>query len=74
MAYDKRVHLFGSLIVCYLLSAVIVTWQAALVTLLLGAAKEIIYDKVLGKGTPEWGDMAADAAGVVLAIVARGWM
>ncbi len=72
MPYDKKVHLFGSFIACYLLATIIITWQAAVITLLLGAVKELIYDKLLGKGTPEWLDFAADAAGVVLAIMARG--
>ena len=67
MAYDKKVHLIGSFAACYLLSLIIVTWQAAVITLILGAAKELIYDWALGKGTPEWGDMAADAAGVAAA-------
>ena len=69
MTYDKKIHLIGSFAVCYLLSLIIVTWQAALVTLILGVAKELIYDKLMGKGTPEWADFAADAAGIIIALI-----
>ena len=69
MTYDKKVHLIGSFATCYLLSLVIVTWQAALITLILGAAKELIYDWAMKRGTPEWLDFAADGAGVIIALI-----
>ena len=69
MAYDKKIHFIGSFAVCYALSLILITWQAALITLALGAAKELVYDKLMGKGTPEWLDFAADAAGVIIAVL-----
>jgi len=39
-------------------------WKAALLTLLLGATKEIVYDGILGRGEPLWDDMKWNALGV----------
>ena len=40
-----------------------------LVVALIGAAKEIVYDKMLGKGTPEFWDFAATCLGVAMVMV-----
>lgn len=40
-------------------------WQAALIVLSIGVAKEV-YDKVSGKGTAEWKDIIADCIGIGL--------
>jgi len=71
MPNDKLIHLMGCFVVCTVLSAVIPAPFAAGVTLALGAAKELIYDGLLKKGTPEWADWWADVAGVLLAWVVR---
>jgi hypothetical protein len=39
-------------------------WKAALLTLLLGATKEIVYDGLLGRGEPLWDDMKWNTLGV----------
>ncbi len=39
-------------------------WKAALLTLFLGAAKEIVYDGLLGKGEPLWDDMKWNSLGI----------
>lgn len=40
-----------------------------LIVVLIGAAKEIVYDKILGKGTPEFWDFMATALGVAMVMV-----
>ena len=40
-------------------------------SLLVGALKELVYDKWMGKGTPSWGDFGADMVGVILAVSCR---
>lgn len=49
-----------------------VGWGLAL-ALLVGAAKELCWDGYLGRGHPDWQDMAANAVGLVVAwaILAR---
>jgi hypothetical protein len=44
-------------------------WKAALLTLLLGATKEIVYDGLLGRGEPLWDDMKWNALGVSQGLV-----
>lgn len=39
-------------------------WKAALLTLALGAGKELVYDGLLNKGEPLWSDMKYNALGV----------
>ena len=40
-----------------------------LIVALIGAAKEIVYDKILGKGTPEFWDFAATCLGIAMVMV-----
>jgi len=44
-------------------------WKAALVTLLLGATKEIVYDGLMGRGDPLWDDMMWNTLGVSQGVV-----
>ena len=39
-------------------------WKAALLTLLMGATKELVYDSFLGKGEPLWEDMKWNSLGM----------
>ncbi len=39
-------------------------WKAALLTLALGATKELVIDALLNKGTPLWDDMKWNTLGV----------
>ncbi|PKD43282.1 hypothetical protein [Rhodohalobacter barkolensis] len=38
-------------------------WKAALLTILVGATKELVYDSMLGKGEPLWVDMKWNTLG-----------
>ena len=40
-----------------------------LIVALIGAAKEIVYDKMLGKGTPEFWDFMATCLGIAFVMV-----
>ena len=70
-SYDKKIHLFGSLSVCLVLSFIIPMAWAVGITLALGVGKELIYDWAMKRGTPEWTDFAADVAGVIVAVIIR---
>jgi hypothetical protein len=44
-------------------------WKSAAITLGMGIAKELVYDGLLGKGTPLWDDMLWNSLGVTQGIV-----
>lgn len=44
-------------------------WKAALLTLAMGATKELLVDEVLNKGTPLWSDMGWNTLGVTQGFV-----
>ena len=39
-------------------------WKAALLTLVLGATKEVVIDGLMGRGEPLWNDMMWNSLGV----------
>lgn len=67
---DGLLHALASLFICALLGAFMPWWAAALATLAAGAAKELIYDKWMKRGTAEWKDIVADLAGTAMGALA----
>ena len=67
--YEKNHYLLST--IAYMGSYMITEskWKAALLTLALGASKEIIYDGLLNKGEPLWSDMKWNALGVGQGVV-----
>ena len=66
---DKILHCTVSATIAHLLIVVgCAWWLAAMITVAIGIGKEI-YDKVSGKGTAEWRDLAADIIGVIIGIL-----
>ncbi len=66
----KKMHFTISTVV-YLGSYMITDsyWKSAVITLLLGASKELIYDGLLGYGDPLWEDMGWNALGTGQGVV-----
>ena len=69
-APDKRLHALAS----FGLVLTICVWHihpipAALAVLVLGVAKEVVWDWWLGYGSPELADVAADAVGIAGALL-----
>lgn len=62
--YEKNHYLLST--IGYMGSYMILEskWKAALLTLALGATKEIVYDGLLNKGEPLWSDMKWNTLGV----------
>ena len=60
---DGLLHLVVSLILCLTIAIFLPIWAAVLISLAIGVLKELIWDKLLLKGTPEWKDILADAPG-----------
>lgn len=65
---DGLAHILVSLILCAVLAAFMPVWIAALVAIAIGFIKELVWDKLLKKGTAEWRDIIADAVGVLLGV------
>lgn len=63
---DGLFHLGVSLILCQIIAIFLPIWAAVLISLAVGVLKELIWDKFLKKGTPEWKDILADALGIIL--------
>lgn len=66
---DGLTHILVSLVLCAVLGAFLPLWAAVLITLAIGIAKELVWDKWLKKGTAEWKDIIADAVGITLGAV-----
>jgi hypothetical protein len=45
---------------------------ATIIALLIGGAKEYIWDYKMGKGTPDWYDMLANTLGVIASLIVIG--
>lgn len=65
---DGLAHILASLVLCAVLGVFLPLWAAVLVTLAVGVAKELVWDKLLKKGTAEWRDIIADAVGILLGV------
>lgn len=65
---DKLKHIVVSAIICVALNLFLPRWVAAILTLAIGVGKEV-YDKVTGKGHPEWKDLLADLIGILIGVL-----
>ena len=65
---DDLLHILVSVIIMTVLKLLLPWWIAALITLLVGILKELIWDKWLKKGTPEWRDIVSDIIGIIIGV------
>ena len=65
---DKILHFIGSAGMTIFLGFFIKIWVAAAIALAIGILKELIHDHLLKRGNCEWGDIYADAAGVIAGV------
>ena len=63
LSEDKLKHVVVSAIIAVVLNLFLPWWVAGLITLAIGVGKEV-YDKLSGKGHPEWEDLVADVVGI----------
>lgn len=64
-ARDKLLHLIGGIYLFLILSIVMPHEIACGVAIIIGIAKEIVWDKWLGKGTPEILDTIMTSVGAL---------
>lgn len=65
---DDLLHILFSVIIMTVLKLLLPWWIAALLTILIGILKELIWDKWLKKGTPEWRDLLSDIIGIIIGV------
>lgn len=65
---DDLLHILCSVIIMTVLNIILVWWIAALITLVVGILKELIWDMLLKKGTPEWRDLLSDIIGIIIGV------
>ena len=63
MAYDKKLHLLAGLALSILAGLLFCPLIGLVAAAVVGALKEIIWDWLLKKGTPEFMDFVATVAG-----------
>lgn len=61
---DKIKHFVVSLLGTLVIGIFLEWYLASAIMLLIGATKEIVYDKLMNKGCPEWMDMLFNLAGI----------
>lgn len=66
LGQDGLAHIVCCAALCGLLGLVLPLCAAALVTLAVGVAKELVWDKWLGKGTASWKDLLCDLVGIAV--------
>lgn len=66
---DDLLHILFSVIVMTVLKLLLSWWIAALITLIVGILKELVWDKILKKGTPEWRDLVSDIIGILIGLI-----
>ena len=69
IAADKLGHIKYTAGMALLLSLLIPPiWAAGITLFVWGFGKEIVYDKWMGRGTPERADFVADIVGTVIGV------
>jgi hypothetical protein len=66
---DGLLHIICSTILVSVINLAAPLWMAVVITAVIGIAKEIIYDKLLGKGTCDAKDLVADAVGIIIGCI-----
>lgn len=66
---DGLAHIIVCSVIVSLLSLIIPVWIAIAVTATIGIGKELIWDKLLHRGSFEVKDLIADCIGIILGII-----
>ena len=66
---DKYIHVIACALFVGILGHILNIILAVLITLLIAISKELIYDKMLKKGTADIKDIFADIIGILIGIL-----
>ena len=64
--YDGLKHVIASNVTVVVLNLIFPLWIAVLVSALAGVGKEVVWDKLMKKGTFDKKDLIADAVGIII--------
>jgi hypothetical protein len=64
--YDGLKHVIASNVMVVVLNLILPLWVAVLVSALVGIGKEVVWDKLMKKGTFDKKDLIADAVGIII--------
>ena len=64
--YDGLKHVIASNVMVVVLNLILPLWLAVLVAALVGVGKEVVWDKLMKKGTFDKKDLIADAVGIII--------
>ena len=64
--YDGLKHVIASNVMVVALNLILPLWVAVLVAALAGVGKEVVWDKLMKKGTFDKKDLIADAVGIII--------
>ena len=64
--YDGLKHIIASNVMVIVLNLILPLWVAVLVAALAGVGKEVVWDKLMKKGTFDKKDLIADAVGIII--------
>lgn len=66
---DDLLHLVCSIVLVKFLSFLLPLWVAATLTIIVAILKEVLWDKILKHGTPEWRDLVSDIIGIIIGAI-----
>lgn len=64
--YEGLKHVIASNVMVVVLNLILPLWVAVLVAALAGVGKEVVWDKLMKKGTFDKKDLIADAVGIII--------
>ncbi|WP_415954864.1 hypothetical protein [Phocaeicola coprophilus] len=64
--YDGLKHVIASNVMVVVLNLILPLWVAVLVAALAGVGKEVVWDKLMKKGTFDKKDLIADAVDIII--------
>lgn len=64
--HDGLKHVIASNVMVVVLNLILPLWVAVLVAALAGVGKEVVWDKLMKKGTFDKKDLIADAVGIII--------
>ena len=64
--YDGLKHVIASNVMVVVLNLILPLWVAVFVSALAGVGKEVVWDKLMKKGTFDKKDLIADAVGIII--------
>lgn len=67
--YDGLKHVIASNVMVVVLNLILPLWVAVLVAALAGVGKEVVWDKLMKKGTFDKKDLIADAVGIIIGCI-----